>query len=247
MKISDDMLLAYVDNELDPQTRAEVDAAIASDPALALRVEQQRSLRKLLGAAYDPVLDEPVPPRLLAAAQSPRARVVDLATARKKRRGDVPRTGWGLAHWGGMAACLVAGVFAGRMVTLPGDDVTAAGGRLIARGDLARALSTQLAAQQPAEAPVHLATSYLSRGGEYCRSFTLVRSGAAGVACRQGSDWALRMLAQERREAATGGLRMAASPLPPAVLRVIDEEAQTPLDAKAEQAALQGGWRAPGR
>jgi hypothetical protein len=39
---------------------------------------------------------------------------------------------------------------------------------------------------------------------------------------------------------------MAASPLPPAVLRVIDEQIQAPLDAKAEQAAVQAGWRAPG-
>jgi hypothetical protein len=252
MKISDEMLLAYVDNELDDATRAEVDAAIASDPALAKRVEQQRSLRKLLGAAYDPVLDEPVPPRLVAAAKSPRARVVELASARnsarQQRRADAPpRPAWGWPVWGGMAACLVAGVVTGRLLPLPGDDVTTSAGQVVAQGDLARALSTQLASAQPAGAPVHLATSYLSRAGEYCRSFTLVKSGAAGVACRHGNDWTLRVLAQDRPPPAGGDLRMAASPLPPSVLRVIDEQIQAPLDAKAEQAALQSGWRAPGR
>ena len=40
MKISEETLLAYVDNELDETTRAEVEAAIASDPGLAHRVEQ---------------------------------------------------------------------------------------------------------------------------------------------------------------------------------------------------------------
>src|SRR2546423_13212112 len=155
------------------------------------------------------MLYELLPPRMIAAAQSLRARIVDLATARQKRGGDAPRAAWSWSHWGGMAACLVAGVFAGRMVTLPGDDVTAAGGRLVARGDLARALSTQLAAQQPADAPVRLATSYLSRSGEYCRSFTLVRSGAGGVACRQGNDRTPRVMAPERPAAAAAGPRTA--------------------------------------
>ena len=88
MKISYQTLLAYVDNELDAAARAEVEAAIAADPELARRVEQQRSLRKLLGAAYGPVLEEPVPPRLLAAAQPAPAKpkVVELAAAREIRR-----------------------------------------------------------------------------------------------------------------------------------------------------------------
>jgi anti-sigma factor RsiW len=119
MKISDETLLAYVDNELDAAARAEVEAAIAADPELARRVEQQRSLRKLLGAAYGPVLEEPVPPRLVAAAQAPRpapakAKVVELAAARESRRPPEGRAAWGWAQWGGMAACLVVGLVAGR-------------------------------------------------------------------------------------------------------------------------------------
>jgi hypothetical protein len=205
-------------------------------------------MRKLLGAAYDPVRDENLSQRLLAAAKSPRARVVDLASARKKRRAETtPRLAWGWAQWGAMAGCLVAGLVAGRLLPLPGDDVTTSGGHVVARGDLARALSTQLAAAQTADAPVRLATSYLSKGGEYCRSFTLVRTGAAGIACRQGDAWMLRTLAQEIVSTAGGDLRGAGSPLPASLQRVVDEQVQASLDAQAEQAAMQTGWRAPGR
>ena len=255
MKISDEMLLAYVDNELDAAARAEVETAIADDPELARRVEQQRSLRRLLGAAYGPVLDEPVPPRLLDAAQAPakpqakpKPKVIALAAARKARRESTEpptRTGWGWQHWGGMAACLVVGLFAGRSAwfALPGEDVVAQGGQLVARGTLAQALSTQLASAPPADAPVKIGVSYLSRDDAYCRSFT--RGGVAGLACRRDNDWQLRVLAQDAAPASAGGnLRMAASPVPPAVLKTIDEQIQgAPLDAQAERAAMSKGWR----
>ncbi|HEV7913372.1 MAG TPA: zf-HC2 domain-containing protein, partial [Albitalea sp.] len=218
MKISDEMLLAYVDGELDPTERAEVEAAMAADPAIAQRIDQQRSLRKLLGSAYDPVLHEELPPRLLAAAQAPaKARVVDLAAARKSRATPAePRSSrWTWQQWGGMAACLVAGVLAGRMgwFSLPGDDITSRGGQLVARGTLAQALSTQLASQQAPDAPVKIGVSFLSRGDEYCRSFTLKAGGSGGLACRRGHDWELRVLAQDK-PAADGSLRQAASPIP---------------------------------
>ena len=83
-KISDELLFAYIDNELDAAARAEVEAVIAADPALAKRVDEQRALRTLLSGTFDPILSEPVPERLLAATQAPapKARVVALAAAR---------------------------------------------------------------------------------------------------------------------------------------------------------------------
>ncbi|WP_280153209.1 hypothetical protein [Piscinibacter sp. XHJ-5] len=248
MKISDETLLAYVDDELDAAARAEVEAAIDADPELARRVEQQRSLRKLLGAAYGPVLEEPVPPRLLAAAQPPSAKpkVVALAAARESRRASEPRAGWGWAQWGGMAACLLVGVFAGRAgwFSLPGEGIATQGGQLVARGSLAQALSTQLASTQAADAPVRIGLSYLTRGNEYCRTFTTRDGPVGGLACRRGSDWQLRVLAQDAAPAAGGErLRMAASPVPPAVVGVMAEQMQgSPLDAQAEREAMKKGW-----
>ncbi|MFN3843995.1 MAG: zf-HC2 domain-containing protein, partial [Rehaibacterium terrae] len=63
MRISDERLMAYVDGELDAAQAAQVEAAIAADPALAAAVARQRRLRERLRAAFDPVLDQPVPER----------------------------------------------------------------------------------------------------------------------------------------------------------------------------------------
>jgi hypothetical protein len=253
--ISDEMLFAYVDEELDAAGRAEVEAAMAADPALAQRVQQQRSLRTLLGAAYRPVLEEPVPPRLVAAAQArpAKARVLELASARDKRKTAAPAEAaaandWSWKHWGGMAACLVVGVLAGYSGWLATsiDNIATRGGQLVASGELARALSTQLAMTQAADAPVRIGLSFLSRDDEYCRSFTLATGVTGGLACRRGDEWTLRVVSQDKPlSTAPGGLRQAASPVPPAVLKVVDEQ-MVPggaLDAAGEKLAMSKGWR----
>lgn len=64
--IAEHELQAYVDGELAPDEIARVEAAIAANPALAAQVERERRLRAQLRAAFDPVLDEPVPARFAA-------------------------------------------------------------------------------------------------------------------------------------------------------------------------------------
>ena len=66
MSIPDETLMAYADGELEPAQRAEVEAALAADPTLVVRVEQHRALRKKLNAAFDPILMETVPDALVA-------------------------------------------------------------------------------------------------------------------------------------------------------------------------------------
>jgi hypothetical protein len=248
--LSDETLYAYVDNELDAAASAQVEAAMAADPVLARRVEEQRAVRALLGAAYEPVLSEPVPARLVSAAHKGKAsqesgKVFTLASARESRRkSDMPGA-WTWQHWGGMAACLVIGVFAGRSAWLAGaDEITAQNGHLVARGPLAKALSTQLASAQAVDAPVKIGLSYVSRDNAYCRSFTMPREGTGGLACLEGGFWKLRVVAQDTTAAAGSDLRMAASPVPAAVLKVVDEQISgSPLDADGERAAMQEGWR----
>ncbi len=241
MKISDKTLLAYVDNELDPATRAEVEAAIAADPSLARRVEQQRSLRKLLGAAYNPVFRDTVParPQLVPPGTPTGAKVLKLAAARKERTRETPASiAWGWAPWAGLAAGLMLGLYCGRSgwLTLPGEDIVVQDTRMVARGALARVLSTQLVTEQPPGAAVRIGTSFLSRGRELCRSFAYAGAGSTGLACRRGNDWELRLLMQEPAAAATS--------IPPAVQRAVDELRQgDPLDAAGERAAMGRGWR----
>lgn len=244
MRISDERLMAYVDGELDAAQAAEVEAAIAADPALAAAVARQRRLRARLRASYDPVLDEPVPERLLAAARGATAssatRVVDLRTAARR---DRPRR-WSLPEWAALAAALVLGLVLAQWLPLHDGDLlaTAPDGRLLARGELAQALDTRLSGD--AADGVAVGLSFRASDGGYCRSFVLQRpQPLAGLACRHEEGWRVPVLS-EAEPAAGSELRLASTPLPSAVLGEIDARiAGEPLDAAAERAARAAGWR----
>ncbi len=67
----DHLLHAYVDGQLPPGSRADVEAAIARDPEAAARVAEFRAQNALLREGMDAWLDEPIPAQLIAAATRP--------------------------------------------------------------------------------------------------------------------------------------------------------------------------------
>jgi anti-sigma factor RsiW len=64
-------LHAYVDGQLDAARRAQVDAHLAENADAARLVRQLRAQIEELHLAYDPVLNEPLPPRLTALSPRP--------------------------------------------------------------------------------------------------------------------------------------------------------------------------------
>jgi anti-sigma factor RsiW len=92
LPITEADLQAYADGRLADARRAEIEAWLASRPEEAERVEAYRRIHEELRAVYDPVLQEPVPERLHAAATHPRRR---------------------LGRYGVAAGWLVAGLIAG--------------------------------------------------------------------------------------------------------------------------------------
>jgi hypothetical protein len=229
MTYSDDTLMAYADGELEPAERAAIEQAMRTDPAIAAAVERHRALRADVAAAFAGILDEPVPARL-----QPPAPVVSLAAERDKRRR------WSWPEWGALAATLVVGVLAGRMIPGGGGPAIAGnGGQVVAQGELAAALDRQVGGK--AEGAVKVGVSFAARDGAYCRGF--VMGASAGLACREGGQWKIPVLAEAAKEAA-GGYRQAGSALPPAVLDAIDARiADKPLDAAGEEAARARAWQ----
>jgi hypothetical protein len=241
MKFSDEMLMAYADGELDLVARAEIEAAMAQDPEIARIVERHRALAAKLRSAYDGVLGEPVPERLATLASAPvESRIVGLAARRAER--TVAPGRWRLPAWSAAAASLVVGVLVGLLIArAPSSpyEETAAG--LLARGELAEELTSQLASG-PGASRVRIGTSFRDHAGGYCRAFHYESETAtAGLACRSGDDWKIEVLAAA--PAREGELRAAAA-MPIAVLRAVDTRiAGEPLDAVAEAAARDAGWR----
>ena len=98
--VSDEMLMRFADGELDEETSARLEAAVAADDALAARLAVFVQTRLAAGDALRPLLDEPVPAALRQSVQSmidrQRRKAVEAASPRSSgvKRLFSPATGW---------------------------------------------------------------------------------------------------------------------------------------------------------
>jgi anti-sigma factor RsiW len=108
-KPSDETLIAYLDGELDESVRAEIADQLERDSDLRLRAQRLGESAALLRTAFDPVLREPLPQRLIAAARGETQKVVSIA-ARLKRTMAGQRRWWiGVPVAASLAGLLIGG------------------------------------------------------------------------------------------------------------------------------------------
>lgn len=229
--IDEAMLIAWVDGELDEVTRRRVERAAAEDPALAGRLDMHRRLRDRLSGHYAPVEAEPVPPVLRAMLEESAKTVPFVSPAAPRWRN------WGIG--GAIAASLVLGLGIGHVSSGPAGPIAVKNGAMVARGELASALDTQLASAQE-DAPVRIGLSFRRKDGGWCRSFD--GEAVAGVACREGAQWQVQQLVPGAgqgtayRQASSGDAR---------IMTTVEALMEgNPADAAQEKAAQERGWRA---
>jgi hypothetical protein len=223
----DERLIAYLDGELSEQDRAAFEGDMAADPALAEQVAQHRRLGARIADSYAPILHERVGPQLVTLASAAND------TDARRRRSAAP-------EWAAMAACIALGVVAGRELWPEHGPLAAQGGELVARGGLEKALTTQLASEGGA---VKVGLSFKAKDGRYCRTFQSAADQLAGLACRRDDRWVAQTTTAWAPQAAAD-YRTAASALPPAVLAAVDAmNSGEVLDAAAERAARDRGWK----
>jgi hypothetical protein len=244
----DEILMAYVDGEVDAKLRADIDAAIAGDPALARRVERQRAVRAKVSGAFAKVLDQPLPDQLMraargaGAAEAPASRGNVLQFPARPSRAPSPP--WRGREWAAMAASLLLGAVISWRLLATGEGAPIVPGKnsLVAHGGLARALDAQLASEQRGDEAVLIGLTFRGQDGNYCRSFELRATRTAGLACRAGSEW--QVTATDSAAPAAGQMQQAGSALSPAILRAIEARVQgSALDAEAERNAQLAGWK----
>ncbi len=257
MTISDETLMAYADGELDAAERAAVESAMREDPQIEMRISQHRALRERVHSAYSAELSEAVPERLLTAtrgaAAAPGTQVASLNEARaamqRASRARPRRPQWRTA--GAIAASVIVGVSLGFIIWGRTESplMRSAGGALVARGQLARALSEQLAAEQTRASAVQIGLSFLGKSGEYCRTFALTGTvSPSGLACRHGEEWRIQALSQgPDRAAGDSDYRPAGSAMSASILKLVEAQvAGEPLDQAGERAARQRDWQSAG-
>lgn len=226
--IDEAMLIALVDGELDEVNRRRVERAAAGDPALAERLAQHWRLRERLAGHYAPVAQEPVPDRLRTFLEASET-VVPMA--RPARRWG----GWAMG--GAIAASLLLGLGVGRFSGGQAGPVGMKGGVMVAQGQLASALDSQLASAQDGAA-IRIGLTFQRKGGGWCRSFD---GAMAGVACREDAGWQVQqMLPGAGQETA---YRQASSADARVMATVDALIAGAPVDAAGEKTAVAKGWQ----
>jgi anti-sigma factor RsiW len=234
MAIDDDLLMAFVDGELDDVSRARIERAVAEDPALKARLEQQQRLRATLAAHYGPVAEEEVPERFRAMLET---NVVAMPTAQPR----IVRPLW--QNLTALAATLVLGLAIGRTLLAPAPatgPIAVEGGTMMARGELAQALDTQLASAQAQGAATRIGVTFANNDGRACRTFD--SQAAAGIACRNDSGWQVMMTAAGSGRQQTDYRQAGSENL------LVQQAAQEmmagePYDDAAERRARDSGWQ----
>lgn len=252
MTLTRETLMAFVDGELAPSEEQRIAAEVAKDPALGAYVDRQKDLAAKLKSAFAPVLEEPIPAAIERAVQE-----TDIASdipasspfaARVRRfwREWAARVGNPRIPAGAMAAGVVLGVvLAGSFGS--GGEMQTKDGALIAQGELARALTMDLASEQTGDTggTAHLGVSFLSRDDTFCRSFQSeagARGALAGIACLDEGDWKIVALAGAQPRD-PGGFATAGGEMPTAVRNALSAMISgDPLNAEQERAARNQGW-----
>ena len=197
-KLDDETLVAYADGALGPEEAAAVRAALAADPEAAADVDRFRESARLVRAAFDDTLAEPVPPtlerRIRAAARAAEAErhALDVLVRRRGRRPLV------LAA----SVALLLGLGIGSRLGPATGDAALSG-----LGDALAGTASGVQASLPDGATLTPLSTFRDRDGRWCRQFARAADGRAGegVACRDaGGGWRLAFLVPDGAAAGRG-------------------------------------------
>ncbi|MET0531137.1 MAG: hypothetical protein ABW003_22840 [Microvirga sp.] len=201
LHLSDEILMAFADGELDEPAAGAIEQAMLSNPAITQRVIGFLRSRRLIRSAFTRDVALSVPPELQAAVQA-QISAFEAANDRGDAEGTIrPRqNAFQRRHWlsGGMAlaasvaALAIAGVgyFAGQQ-NIPSPHASGLVARL--EDPLVRQVLDTGGSGQEAELAIgriRMVSTYRLANGFLCREFTLqAASGkAAAIACRT-DDW----------------------------------------------------------
>ncbi len=202
-KLSDDMLMAYADGELDDAEQERIGRLIAAHPAALARLRRFERTGRALGLAFE-VGDRPLP----AALRQMTPTRPGAGTSRKRTANALDwLTAWPALtrpRFAAAALMLIAAFLGGRIwenfVAVPPATriLFSETGPLLASGALREALETRPSPGGGGEgAPVAALQTFRASGGAFCREYAAQNEGRAaarGVACRQpDGEWAVSL------------------------------------------------------
>lgn len=192
-ELNDELLCAYMDGELDPETRARVEQALVDDAGARVRLDRMRVADERLKVELPlPALqpNDPLSERILGGKPVPRV--------------SRPALRWGIAV--SALAAGISGVVVGFVLARSQEPAAVPVAPSVAStspsASLSGAPSTQLLlatldngesgrAAVEGDRSVQIILTFESDDGRYCRAFGArdANTGGEGVACRTGGQW----------------------------------------------------------
>jgi hypothetical protein len=253
LDITDELLVAYVDDELNPAQREMVDSVLATSPALCRRAQEMRLSRDLLREAFplhpDRALSAPIEAASdrLAEACVPRRSHPRVTSSRWSR--------WGYAMAAGLAVCAAAPItyLVWRVAIEPAAHPVTGLTQVDPDSPLHRLLESVPSADViniPREdAALRAVLTFQSKDGRFCREFEILAGsgGSTGIACRHDGEWRSEvLLSASAAPALSNHYTPAGESDDTAVAEVVARLMEgDPLSAEEEAAVLARGWRAP--
>ncbi len=266
MTLSDEMLMAYADGQLDAGEAERVKKLIAQDPALSARREVFLATGHGLASAFDEHMNSPLPGKLRRFAVNAQPRAAKSAglsqLAETLRNFLQPVHPLGLAA--ASAAALIAGVGVGWLLyggaggggSALDQFVQVEHNGTVARGPLRHALDnlqsgkeTVVALQKGKVLRMVVDLSFRNKAQDYCRQYRIALEGAenyGGIACNGNGQWNIELQAvlaaaqppSGKSKPAPAGKK--STPLEAAVMSMIGGDA---LDLGEENAMILTGWK----
>ena len=270
-KPTDETLMAYADGLLDPSQRTQIEGLCAEDPALRARLQVFRATGRSLGGLLQDHVNAPVPKRLLDFVSAQEAKLAARNGPRRSRfwsRLKEHAQTWRYLDPSSLRTAVVAGAAmiagiglgwllrgdsGGHEIALT-DLVKVENSHLIARAPLRHALDslvsgkqTRLALSGPENVQLKVKMTFRNEARDYCRAYEIVIPSPeryAGVACRMGGQWSVRIQAMippssvSPNQSVPAGVR--SSTMEAVVSAIIDGD---PLSAPDEAAVIAEGWK----
>jgi hypothetical protein len=252
LEITDELLVAYVDDELDAAQRDMVSSVLETNPALCRRADEMRLSRDLLREAFPLDPGASVPASIEASAN--RLAEACARTSARPKRSFLFKDHRKYAMAAGVVLCVTAA--ASYLAWRAGSASTARSVTALMQIEPDSPLHGVLESSPSANAldvPTHDASmravlTFRAKDGRFCREFEILASsgGSTGIACRDQGAWRAEvLLSAAPTPTSSTHYTPAGQSDDAAVAQVVERLIEgDPLSAQQEARVLANGWRA---
>lgn len=242
MMITDEMLSAYLDNELSGQDRERVQTGLRDDAALAERLAQLAHINTLVGKQSALIDALPLPASVMAMLNTAESgKVIEMSRFRRTQQHVIKLVREHAALAASLA--LLAGVAGTQLLPLSDNGNSADN----ANTAYFAALDTAPSGQRvmiDADSSLTARFSFIDTESRYCRQYLAqnTQTSSENIACRVGGDWTLAASIESTVTGTGGQYQTASGPM------LLDDVLDSMMPGAAltladEQAAIEKQWQ----